>query len=260
MKLRFSQITETPGIGATREQLAMMATRYGLAAHHAGTGPILEVACGTGIGLGLLADAAGSVIGSDIDPDNVRIATDNWADDKRIQVAVGDAAKLTFSDGAFTAVVCFEALYYFPDLPRCIAEMVRVLRPGGKLILCTVNPGWSGFNRSPFSREYPTPATLSTMLMSLGCRVEVLGGFPDRPRGFVSRMIGIIRSIAVRLHLIPGSMRGKEMLKKIFLGGTVPMPTRLIRDTAPTELLLPLSIDTATAPVKVFYLVATRPA
>lgn len=260
MSQRFSQITETPGIGATREQLAMLATRYGLAARHAGTGPVLEVACGTGIGLGLLADAAGSAVGSDIDPDNVRIAMGTWSDDKRIQVVAGDAAQLTHPDGTFTAVVCFEALYYFPDLPRCLTEMVRVLRPGGKIVLCTVNPGWSGFNRSPFSREYPTPATLSPLLATLGCHVEVFGGFPDHPRGLVSRLIGTIRSVAVRFHLIPGSMRGKELLKKLFLGGTVPMPARLTPHIAPSEPLLPLGNDTATAPVKVFYLVATRPA
>lgn len=259
MSQRFSQITETPGIGATREQLAMLASRYGLAARHAGMGPVLEVACGTGIGLGLLADAAGSAVGSDIDPDNVRIAADTWAGDARIRVTLGDAAHLTHPEGAFSAVVCFEALYYFSDLPRCLSEMVRVLRPGGKIVLCTVNPGWSGFNRSPFSREYPTPATLSPLLTSLGCHIEVFGGFPDRPRDLISRIIGTIRSVAVRFHLIPGSMRGKELLKKLFLGGTVPMPARLTPTIVPAEPLLPLSNDTTTAPVKVFYIVATRP-
>ncbi len=260
MNQRFSLITETPGIGATREQLAMLATRYGLAAKHVGNGPVLEVACGTGIGLGMLADAAGNAIGCDIDTDNVRIASGTWAGDSRIQVASGDAANLMYPDGAFSAVICFEALYYFPDLSRCLSEMVRVLRPGGKIVLCTVNPNWSGFNRSPFSRDYPTPATLSPLLNALGCQIEAFGGFPDRSRDFASRILGMIRAIAVRFHLIPKSMRGKELLKKLFLGGTVPMPARLTPATAPAEPLLPLNSDTDSAPVKVFYIVATKKA
>ena len=260
MSAAFSQITETPGVGATREQLAMLATRYALAARHAGAGPVLEVACGTGIGLGLLADAGGTVVGSDIDPDNVRIATATWAGDARIRVESGDAANLAHADASFASVVCFEALYYFPDLPRCLGEMLRVLRPGGTLVLCTVNPGWSGFNPSPFALAYPTPATLAPLLAGFGCQVEAFGAFADRPHGMVGRCVGWIRRMAVRFHLIPGSMRGKQLLKKLFLGGTLPMPARLTPTTAPANPLTPLPTSTSTAPWKVFYLTAVKTA
>jgi len=255
---RFNQITETPGVGATREQLEMLATRYALACCHAGSGPVLEVACGTGIGLGMLADAGGMVVGSDIDPDNVRIAKSTWDGDSRITVESGDAASLGHSSGTFTSVVCFEALYYFPDLGKCLFEMVRVLRPGGVLVLCTVNSSWSGFNRSPFATEYPTPMALATMLAKFGCQVEVFGAFADRPRGIVSPAIGWIRRLAVRFHLIPGSMRGKQLLKSLFLGGTVPMPTRLAPSTAMPLPLAPLPTSTTSAPWKVFYLTAVK--
>lgn len=258
MSAAFSQITETPGIGATREQLAMLATRYALAARHAGGGPVLEVACGTGIGLGLLADAGGRVVGCDIDPDNLRIASATWASDDRIRLEAGDATRLAYADGAFACVVCFEALYYFADLPRCLDEMIRVLRPGGTLVLCMVNPGWSGFNRSPFARDYPTPENLTPLLCRLGCNVEVFGAFADLPRGLAARIIGSIRRLAVRWHLIPGSMRGKQLLKHLFLGGTIPMPARLNAQTAAAEPLTPLPADTRTAPWKVFYLTARK--
>lgn len=258
MSARFSQITETPGIGATREQLEMLATRYALACRHAGGGPVLEVACGTGIGLGMLADAGGGVVGSDIDPDNVRVARSTWNGDPRITVEQGDASGLSHPSGAFASVVCFEALYYFPDLERCLSEMIRVLKPGGTLVLCTVNAAWSGFNRSPFATEYPTPMTLSAMLLKLGCRIEVFGAFADRPRGIMSRAIGSLRRLAVRFHLIPGSMRGKQLLKSLFLGGTVPMPTRLVASTATPHPLVPLPSSTVSAPWKVFYLTAVK--
>ncbi len=260
MSAAFSEITETPGIGATLEQLAMLATRYNLAARHAGAGPVLEVACGTGIGLGMLADAAGAVIGCDIDHDNVQVARATWGGDPRIHIEQGDAASLGHPADTFSAVICFEALYYFPDIALCLREMTRVLKPGGTLVLCTVNPAWSGFNRSPFTVDYPTPATLRAMLSGLGCRVEVFGAFPDRPRGMIGRAVGALRRLAIRFHLIPGSMRGKELLKKVFLGGTVPMPSRLTSTTAPAEPLTEVPPSGAMAAWKVFYATASKPA
>ena len=258
MNAAFSEITETPGIGATREQLAMLATRYNLAARYARSGAILEVACGTGIGLGFLADAGGAVTGNDIDLNNVQIARKTWSGDSRIRVEISDAANLAYGDGSFISVVCFEALYYFPDLSRCLNEMVRVLMPGGTLVLCSVNPAWSGFNRSPYTVDYPNPATLTQIVQNLGCEVVVYGGFPDVPCGLAGHIVRAVRRLAVKLHLIPGSMRGKELLKKIFLGGTVPMPSKLTQATAPVEPLTVLPNNTIRGPWKVFYLTATK--
>jgi SAM-dependent methyltransferase len=258
VKSEFSKITESPGIGATREQLAMLSTRYSFAARCAGEGAILEVACGTGIGLGLLAERSGAVTGCDIDADNVRIARATWNGDSRIRVEGGDAGNLEYPDASFGTVVCFEALYYFPDLEGSLREMARVLQPNGTIVICTVNPQWSGFNRSPYTVDYPTPATLSPMLTALGFRVEAFGAFADNPRGFGGRLISGIRRVAVRCHLIPGSMRGKELLKKLFLGGTVPMPARLEPSMAPVAPMHELLVTTTVAPWKVFYLTAVK--
>ena len=43
----------------------------------------------------------------------------------------GDAAELPFESGGFDAVNCCGALHLFPDLPRVLAEVSRVLRAGG---------------------------------------------------------------------------------------------------------------------------------
>ncbi|MFN2524945.1 MAG: class I SAM-dependent methyltransferase [Actinomycetota bacterium] len=48
---------------------------------------------------------------------------------------VGDAHDLPFSENSFDSVVCTYSLCNIPDPGRALAEMKRVLRPGGKLIL-----------------------------------------------------------------------------------------------------------------------------
>lgn len=255
----FHEITETPGIGATREQLSMLATRYRLAVEHA-RGPTLEVACGTGIGLGVLAEVGGAAVGVDIDSRNVAIARETWSGDGRVRIEMGPAERLDFPPESFSCVVCFEALYYFSDLEASMKEMARVLRRDGALVLCSVNPGWSGFNPSPWCTQYPTPATLAPMLTRHGFSVECFGGFPDTPRGFFSRFVSRVRRFAVRLHLIPGSMKGKEWLKKIFLGGVVPMPRRLELNAIDPSPLSPISPEVVNVPFKVFYFVARKKA
>ena len=53
---------------------------------------------------------------------------------KFISLARGDAMDLPFPDGAFDAVACLESLEFFPDAEAALAELTRVLRPGGLLL------------------------------------------------------------------------------------------------------------------------------
>jgi SAM-dependent methyltransferase len=48
-----------------------------------------------------------------------------------LQFAAADAERLTFAGAAFDRVLCGLGLMFFPDVPRALAEMRRVLRPGG---------------------------------------------------------------------------------------------------------------------------------
>jgi ubiquinone/menaquinone biosynthesis C-methylase UbiE len=61
--------------------------------------------------------------------------TKSWAD--RIDFVWQDASVLPFSDNTFETVTCLEALEFTPDPDQVLAEMVRVLRPGG--IFLTTN-------------------------------------------------------------------------------------------------------------------------
>src|SRR5512143_4030238 len=92
----FSTVTETPRSNASREQLRRLLTRYGFAAGLTGGGSVLEVACGAGQGLGLLAGQAQIVTGVDIDEGLVDIAKRQYADRSRITIVHGDAQQLPF--------------------------------------------------------------------------------------------------------------------------------------------------------------------
>jgi len=55
-------------------------------------------------------------------------------------LVAGDALCLPFADGAFDVVVCSEVLEHIPDYRGAIAELVRVLRPGGRLCVSVPRP------------------------------------------------------------------------------------------------------------------------
>lgn len=55
----------------------------------------------------------------------------------------GEASRLEWPAGMFDLVCCLEALEYFPRPRRALAEMARVLRPGGTLVVSKVPDGWA---------------------------------------------------------------------------------------------------------------------
>lgn len=101
---------------------------------------MLDVATGTGR-LPLLmashADFNGRVIGLDLSRRMLDAAAQKAADQHFgdfITLMQHSAQPLPFRDGCFDAVTCLEALEFLPDPPAALAEMVRVLRPGGLLL------------------------------------------------------------------------------------------------------------------------------
>jgi SAM-dependent methyltransferase len=56
-------------------------------------------------------------------------------------LAVADAQALPFADRSFDVAIANHVLYHVPDRPRALAELARVLRPGGRLYAATVGRG-----------------------------------------------------------------------------------------------------------------------
>jgi len=238
----FSTVTETPFTRATRDQLQIMYTRYHLAAQYGVGKDALEVACGAGTGVGLLARSARHIVGGDIDERNYRIAAQTYKSRSNVEIKQIDAQELPFSDGSFDLVILYEAIYYIPSPESFFREARRVLRSGGTLLLSTVNCRWDEFNPSPFSLKYFDAAELSEALTRNGFVVEMRGGFLQESRGRLGALINLIRRAAVRLRLVPRTMKGKEWLKRIFYGALKPIPAELtpgVAVPAPLHILTP---------------------
>jgi ubiquinone/menaquinone biosynthesis C-methylase UbiE len=94
---------------------------------------ILEVGCGWGELAEWVGRATGAeVVAVDLSPHMVELARERGVD-----AQVGDVQALPFADGEFDVAIAAWMLYHVPDLDRGIAELARVLRPGGRLVVAT---------------------------------------------------------------------------------------------------------------------------
>jgi SAM-dependent methyltransferase len=120
---------------------------------------VLDVGCGTGDQSERIQREAGvEVVGLDPSPRMVDLTMG-----RGLRAVTGDAQALPFAGGTFDGVVAIRVLYHLPDLDRGLAEIARVLRPGGRLVAVTYAAdhlrelwdrlGGSNLAGSPFSAE-----------------------------------------------------------------------------------------------------------
>jgi SAM-dependent methyltransferase len=97
----------------------------------------LDVACGAAHVAQEVAPRVRQVVGIDLTPALLGLAAARLAAAGigNVLLQEGDAAALPFTDGAFDLVVCRAALHHFPDPAVQVAEMARVCRPGGRVVI-----------------------------------------------------------------------------------------------------------------------------
>ncbi len=150
---------------------------------------ILEVGCGSGLFLNLLAQAVGpngTICGLDISADQLAAAEANCRQDGQIALQLGDILELPYCDAEFDAVVSIQTLEFVEDLDRAVGELVRVLKPGGRFINFATNWGTVFWNSKAKERTaimigagsqqtcYPSlPAVLPGQLRSTGVLDEI---------------------------------------------------------------------------------------
>ena len=103
-------------------------------------GVVLDVACGPGIVSAALAARAREVVALDITPEMLNKARQRCAEAglHNVTFREGSATELPFADDSFDAVVTRLSVHHFPEPRLVLAEMFRVLRPGGTLVLADI--------------------------------------------------------------------------------------------------------------------------
>lgn len=123
-----------------RERFSIWARRTGRQPHdvafeqllEAGPRRVLDAGCGRGDFGERLAAAGIEVVGLDQSSRMVDLTRE-----RGLEAVVGDIAELPFPDGSFDAAAANHVLYHLPDVDRGLAELARVLRPGGRLVATT---------------------------------------------------------------------------------------------------------------------------
>ena len=101
---------------------------------------ILDVGCGGGRTVSKLAAIAtqGKVYGIDHSTESVAIAmrtNKQWIEIARVEIREASVSRLPFSDGAFDVITAVETHFWWPALPTDLREVLRALKPGGRLII-----------------------------------------------------------------------------------------------------------------------------
>lgn len=114
------------------------AIRFVLACAGPLAGRVLEIGTGKGRFLVQLARRVARVVTVDLDAAEQRFAGMNAAHaglSRRIRFVVADGADLPFADASFDAVVSMNALHHIRDIHGVLGEILRVVKPGGKIVL-----------------------------------------------------------------------------------------------------------------------------
>jgi SAM-dependent methyltransferase len=95
----------------------------------------LEVGCGSGEVVKYIAqNYRGSVVGIDIDPEQIEIARKNAGDTANVRFLEIDSTDLPFKDGSFGVVVSFGVLHHIYNWLDALKEIKRVLKTGGYFV------------------------------------------------------------------------------------------------------------------------------
>jgi SAM-dependent methyltransferase len=147
--------------------------RYFWAAAAASGRSVLDVGCGTGYGTAVMAAAgAARCTGIDVAADAVDAARQRFGGE-RVEFVTGDATVLPFGEASFELVTCFEVIEHVAEQRAVLAELARVLKPGGMMLISSPNrdrypPG------NPFHVRELTPGELKALLTESFTHVRLM--------------------------------------------------------------------------------------
>jgi ArsR family transcriptional regulator len=131
---------------------------------------VADLGCGTGPVAELLAPIVGRVIAVDDSESMLGAARKRLKPHGNVEIHQGRLEKLPLADGAADAATLILVLHHLPDPAEVIAEVARILRPGGKLLIVDMLPHdrgeyrhdmghvWMGFGENEIERYLRTAA------------------------------------------------------------------------------------------------------
>ena len=251
---KYMSVTEIAGDNVSSEQVDRITNRYCWAKQFCKNKDVLEVACGSGQGLGMLNDFARSLSAGDYSSSVLETAIAHYQD--RISLEVFDAQDMPFPDNKFDVVIIFEAIYYLPDFVVFLKECKRVLKNEGTILISMPNVLLEDFNKSPYSYEYFSIGQLKNILASNSFHSQFFGYLDVGSVSIKQKLFRPLKKIAADLGLIPKTMAGKKWLKRIVFGKLVPMPSEILLEHC-AGCTIPDRIDGEDSNHKVIYCVAT---
>lgn len=143
-------------------------------------GRALDAGCGTGFNIRRLHELGFDVVG--VEP-SVEMRTRAQANNPGVDIRDGDILSLPFGPEEFDVVLAIEVIRYLVDPAPAVAELARVLRPGGTAIV-TAAPRWSlngyaALNRITSRHSIPSFTRLPQVFLSskTGAQLMLKGGF-----------------------------------------------------------------------------------
>ena len=225
----FFSVTEIAGDEVTAEQVDRLCNRYYWAKQYCQGKDIVEVACGTGQGLGYLNNIANSLEAGDYSDRILDIARQHYKD--RVVLKQFDAQAMPFEDNSKDVIILFEAIYYLPDAGKFIEECARVLRPNGKVLVATANKDLYDFNPSPHSYIYYGIPEMVRLFKRYNFSCKFFGYLSIAQTGWKQKIFRPVKKMAIALGVMPKTMKGKKFFKRMIFGNLVPMPEEITEET-----------------------------
>ncbi|MHC1479453.1 bifunctional 2-polyprenyl-6-hydroxyphenol methylase/3-demethylubiquinol 3-O-methyltransferase UbiG [Frateuria aurantia] len=172
---------------------------------------VVDVGCGGGLLSEALARAGARVCGIDLGREVIDIAKLHLHESElTVDYRVQSSAELAeLEPGAFDAVCCMELIEHVPEPDALVRDLARLVRPGGRVFISTINRTPAAFAAAILGAEYVgkllppgthhyakfiRPSELSRMLRHAGLELENLSGMGYNPlthKAWLTRQVGI---------------------------------------------------------------------
>jgi ubiquinone/menaquinone biosynthesis C-methylase UbiE len=158
---------------------------------------VLEIGCGLGTDLMRFARAGATTFAVDLTPRHLRLTQQRLrAEGYSARLVRSDAERLPIGDGCLDAVYSFGVLHHTPRMDLAVAEIHRVLRPGGKAIVAVYH------RRSLFYAAWMARALATGDLFRRGYR-RVMADVEQHPHSDAAPLVGVLTRAECRRMFAP---------------------------------------------------------